>query len=63
MMMAAQREAASMIETQAVYENGVLRPLSPLPLRERQTVSLSIQEPQTGLDELFDTSALARKGP
>jgi len=52
-----------MIETQAVYENGVLRPLSPLPLRERQTVSLSIQEPQTGLDELFDTSALARKGP
>jgi predicted DNA-binding antitoxin AbrB/MazE fold protein len=27
----------------AVYENGVLRPLQPLPLREHEKVSLTIQ--------------------
>jgi predicted DNA-binding antitoxin AbrB/MazE fold protein len=44
-----------MIETRAVYENGVLRPLSPLPLIEQQTVVVTIAEPQDWLDELLDT--------
>ncbi len=37
----------------AVYENGVLRPLRPLKLRERQTVRLQIvpEEPTEGEDE------------
>jgi predicted DNA-binding antitoxin AbrB/MazE fold protein len=43
-----------MIETQAVYENGVLRPLSPLPLREKQTVALTITESLGWLDDLLD---------
>jgi predicted DNA-binding antitoxin AbrB/MazE fold protein len=33
-----------MTELKAVYENGVLRPLGPLPLRERQEVTLTISE-------------------
>ncbi|MEJ2554854.1 MAG: antitoxin family protein, partial [Anaerolineae bacterium] len=37
----------------AVYENGVLRPLRPLKLRERQTVRLQIvlEEPTESEDE------------
>ena len=44
-----------MIETQAVYENGVLRPLTPLPLRDKQTVAVTIREPESWLDDLLDT--------
>ncbi len=43
-----------MIETRAVYENGVLRPLSPLPLRENETVAVTITEPRGWLDDLLD---------
>jgi predicted DNA-binding antitoxin AbrB/MazE fold protein len=43
-----------MIEAQAVYENGVLRPLSPLPLQEKQTVALTITESCGWLDDLLD---------
>ena len=43
-----------MIETQAIYENGVLRPLSPLPLREKQAVAVTITESQGWLDDLLD---------
>ena len=31
----------------AIYEHGVLRPLEPLPLMERQRVRLSVEEPLT----------------
>jgi predicted DNA-binding antitoxin AbrB/MazE fold protein len=35
-----------MVKTlQAVYENGVLRPLEPLPLKEHQRVSVTVSEP------------------
>ena len=44
-----------MIETQAVYENGMLRPLTPLPLKEKQTVALTITESLGWLDDLLDT--------
>jgi len=30
---------------QAVYENGVLRPLEPLPLREHQRVMVAVSDP------------------
>lgn len=30
---------------QAVYENGVLRPLEPLPLKEHQQVTLTVSDP------------------
>lgn len=30
---------------QAVYENGVLRPLEPLPLKEHQLVTVSVSDP------------------
>ncbi|MEK7754532.1 MAG: antitoxin family protein, partial [Acidobacteriota bacterium] len=30
---------------QAVYENGVLRPLEPLPLREHQRVTVTVSDP------------------
>ncbi len=43
-----------MIQTQAIYENGVLRPLSPLPLQERQTVQVMIVDVAESLDELTD---------
>jgi predicted DNA-binding antitoxin AbrB/MazE fold protein len=32
-----------MLEIEAVYENGVLKPVRPLPLEEHQHVRLSIQ--------------------
>lgn len=35
----------------ALYENGVLRPLTPLKLRERQTVRIQILEAEPVLDK------------
>jgi predicted DNA-binding antitoxin AbrB/MazE fold protein len=50
------------LNVQAIYENGVLRPLQPLNLGEREVVSLSIQrEPSvssTSMDECLDIEAL-----
>lgn len=45
----------------AVYENGLLRPLEPLRLAERQRVSLTIDETPTGLtdDDLLDQELLS----
>lgn len=54
-----------MIETQAVYANGVLRPLAPLPLKENQTVELTIRDPErikdpeAWLDDMIDTELIA----
>ncbi|HUQ72356.1 MAG TPA: antitoxin family protein [Planctomycetaceae bacterium] len=31
---------------EAIYENGVLRPLQPLPLKEDQRVTVTVEEPQ-----------------
>jgi predicted DNA-binding antitoxin AbrB/MazE fold protein len=44
-----------MTELRAVYENGVLRPLEPVPLREGQEVILTISE---GADDLIDADFL-----
>ena len=35
------------ITVEAVYENGVLKPKEPLPLRENETVRISIESPIT----------------
>jgi len=35
------------ITVEAVYENGVLKPKEPLPLRENETVRVSIESPVT----------------
>ncbi len=37
------------ITVEAVYENGVLRPVEPLPLKEQETVRLTIQTGETPL--------------
>ena len=44
-----------MTELKAVYENGVLRPLEPVSLRERQEVTLTISE---GAEDLLDAEFL-----
>lgn len=41
---------------QAVYENGVLRPLEPLPLKEHQQVTVTVSDQQEG--EWLDTTFL-----
>jgi predicted DNA-binding antitoxin AbrB/MazE fold protein len=33
------------ITVEAIYENGVLKPAKPLPLRERQRVQITVQTP------------------
>jgi predicted DNA-binding antitoxin AbrB/MazE fold protein len=49
------------VHTDAVYENGVLRPLMPLSLNEHQVVSLSIstdaEKPAAGPEIVRDHSA------
>ena len=42
----------------AVYENGMLRPLQPLNLRERQTVRLQIVPEEPAEDENEDEAAI-----
>ena len=50
-----------MQKTFAVYENGVLRPLDPLRLAERQRVSVTIDEAPVALtdDDLLDQELLS----
>ena len=45
------------IETNAIYENGLLRPISPLPFSEHQQVFLRIEpQPSSGQAAHADTS-------
>ena len=37
-----------MMQVEAIYEHGVLRPLKPLPLAESQRVSVTISDPASG---------------
>ena len=41
-------------QLQAVYENGVLRPLQPLPLAERQCVTITINDETANTDAVLD---------
>jgi len=37
----------------AIYENGVLRPLRALPLKEQEKVQVTIQSPRSWVDETY----------
>ncbi|HXG10595.1 MAG TPA: antitoxin family protein [Gemmataceae bacterium] len=41
------------ITVEATYENGVLKPAQPLPLRERQRVRVSIQPATNWVEETY----------
>ncbi len=41
-------------QIEAIYENGVLRPLEPLGLAEHQRVTVTIAQDGTGEEDLFD---------
>jgi predicted DNA-binding antitoxin AbrB/MazE fold protein len=46
----------------AIYENGVLRPLSPLPLQEHQTVRIQVLPEDSGDEVERITQSLATTG-
>ena len=41
-------------QIEAVYENGVLRPLEPLPLKEHQKVSVTVSDAEDPLASMMD---------
>jgi len=41
-------------QIEAVYENGVLRPLEPLPLKEHQKVSVTVSDAKDPLASMMD---------
>ena len=41
------------IAVEATYENGILRPARPLPLREHEQVQITVQSPVGGLPDLY----------
>jgi predicted DNA-binding antitoxin AbrB/MazE fold protein len=41
------------ITIEATYENGVLRPAQPLPLKEREQVRITIQRPSSVADQTY----------
>ena len=41
-------------QVEAVYENGVLRPLEPLPLKEHQRVSVTVSDTEDPLAPMID---------
>jgi predicted DNA-binding antitoxin AbrB/MazE fold protein len=49
------------ITVEAIYENGVLKPAQPLPLQERETVRVTVEEKQPSLAERI--AALGRALP
>ena len=54
-MMVSQRKCPITRSLQAVYENGVLRPLEPLPFQEQQEVTVTVSDQTDGdwLDATF----------
>lgn len=47
-------------QVEAVYENGVLRPLEPLPLREHQRVSVTVSDAPRRGEDWLDREFMAR---
>jgi predicted DNA-binding antitoxin AbrB/MazE fold protein len=50
--------SGSQLTVEAVYENGVLRPLRPLPLRPQQLVTITLQMPGTAIAWPDDVAAI-----
>ena len=55
------------VTVEAVFENGVLKPLQPLPLSEHDKVSITVHKPSNWVDETYgmlkwtgDTATLDR---
>ena len=46
---------------EAVFENGVLRPVQPLPLQPQQRVTITLQLPKTGIAWPDDVAAIYRE--
>ena len=47
------------LRVEAIYENGVLKPLEPLSLREKERVKVTISKPQTTEENLLDSEFIA----
>ncbi len=47
------------ITVEAVYENGVLKPVQPLPLKEHETVRVTVEQEQPSLAERIVARARA----
>lgn len=41
------------IVVQAIYENGVLKPAKPLPLKELEQVQVTIERPTSAVDQTY----------
>ena len=47
-------------QVEAVYENGVLRPVEPLPLKEHQKVSITVSDTEDPLAPMIDYEFVER---
>ena len=41
------------ITVEAIYENGVLKPIQPLPLKEREQVQITVRRPSSLADQTY----------
>jgi predicted DNA-binding antitoxin AbrB/MazE fold protein len=48
-----EKELAMSITVEAVYENGVLKPAQPIPLKEREQVRVTIHTPDRLADQTY----------
>jgi predicted DNA-binding antitoxin AbrB/MazE fold protein len=51
----------SSISVEAIFEDGVLRPVQPLPLRSQQRVTIILQLPKTDITWPDDVAAIYRE--
>jgi predicted DNA-binding antitoxin AbrB/MazE fold protein len=49
------------LTVEAIFENGVLRPMQPLPLRPQQRVTITLQLPTTGITWPDDVAEIYRE--
>jgi predicted DNA-binding antitoxin AbrB/MazE fold protein len=49
------------MSVEAIFENGVLRPVQPLPLRPHQRVTITLQLPNAGITWPDDVAAIYRE--
>ena len=49
------------LTVEAIFENGILRPMQPLPLRPQQRVTITLQLPKTGITWPEDVAEIYRE--